>query len=795
MKETNYKNPKLPVRERVQDLMSRMTLSEKVNQLGCELISESTDLSEIKGGIGEIGINFNIDTIPIEMIIEIIRELQQEIINQSPHGIPAIFHCEALSGPLLPQCLNFPAPLSLAATFSPDIVRDMADRIRRQMFAIGIRHAFSPVLDLARDFRWGRTNETYGSDPTLVAEMGCAYVEGLQGTDLTKGVAATAKHFIGYSQPEGGLNTCKNLIDKLDLRESFAKPFEAAIRRSGLKSIMSAVSSMDGMPIFASSRIISDLLRKDLGFNGLLISDYYSTNRMVDHFFVAEDKTEAAILCLKAGLDLECPSRWAFGSVLREAVKRGQIDEGYVDRALERILTLKFELGLFENPYPAPYDTKADDAENELVCEEITRKVITLTKNEGILPLKDKSLRLAVIGPTGNNIRTMFGTYSYPAGVEMLMNLKRNTLEGFANPLHVETWNARFNNLKWNGYFEEICTILADSYPQSKTVYSALKEIFDEVSYTQGYDFSNSEISDFRTAVSAAKAADWVIMTVGGLSGWCKSCTSGENIDVSDISLPGRQHELIERVYSANKNIILVHTDNKPLVDEFAYNNIPAIIEAWLPGIYGAQAIAEVITGKYNPGGRLPVDVPRSTGHMPAYHYQQNGCRMNYPTEISKAISNYRDKPTTLRLPFGFGLSYSTFIYSDFLMKVSKHKDIPVITICVKVINTGATSGDEVIQLYGKDKIASIIRPQQELLGFKRITLVPQESKVVEFTFRLDQFAFINQDGDWVIEKGEFIFFIGRNSMEFIFEEIYKQDETIKIDHRLRGFFAEVQVT
>ena len=795
MKESNYKNSKLPVRDRVQDLINRMTLSEKVNQLGCELISEPTDVTEIKGGIGEVGINYDIVNISVDKIIEHIRKLQQQIINQSPHGIPAIFHCEAISGPLLPQSLNYPAPLSLAATFSPDIVRDMADRIRKQLFASGIRHAFSPVLDLARDFRWGRTNETYGSDPTLVAEMGCAYVEGLQGNDLTKGVAATAKHFLGHSQPEGGLNTCKNLIDKLDLRESFAKPFEAAIRKSGARCVMSAASSMDGIPIFASPRIITDLLRKDLGFEGLLVSDYYSINRMVDHFFVAEDKTEAAILCLKAGLDLETPSRWAFGSVLREAVKSGQIDEGYINRALERMLTLKFELGLFENPYPASDDSSADNADNELVCEEITKKVITLTKNEGILPLKDNSCKIAVIGPTGNNIRTMFGAYSYPAGVEMLLNLARNTPYIDANPLREEAWNALFNRAKWNGFFEEVCTVLENIYPQSKTVYSAIQEIFAEVTYTQGCDISNNEIFDFRAAASAAEAADIVIMTVGGINGWCKYCTSGENIDDSDISLPGRQHELIERVYKANKNIILVHTDNKPLVDEFAYNNIPAIIEAWLPGIYGAQAIADVITGKFNPGGRLPVDVPRSTGHMPAYHYQQNGCRMNHPTEISRIYCSYRDKPISLRLPFGFGLSYSTFIYSDFCIKEYKNDNIPIITFSIEIKNSGKISGDEVVQLYGTDKIASVIRPQQELLGFKRVTLLPNESKKAEFTVRLDQLAFINQEGDWVIEKGEFTFFIGRNSLDILFEQVYKLDETIKIDHRLRGFFAEVQVT
>ena len=793
MDQTDYKNPDLPVSARVKDLLGRMSLNEKVNQLGCELLMGSSDASGITDGIGEIAFGVPDITSPIEKTGEMVRMIQEQVIRQSPHGIPAIFHCEALSGPVMPQCCIFPTSISLGATFSPEDVRDMADRIRKQMLATGVRQALSPVLDLARDFRWGRTNETYGNDPTLVSDMSCAFVEGLQGDDLTKGVAATAKHFLGYSQTEGGLNMTKTLFDKRDLRESFAKPFEAVIRKSNIKSVMNAYSAMDGEPICASTEVLTNLLREDLGFNGLVVSDYMSIPRLVDPFHTAEDMTDAAIQCLEAGLDVECPVRMGYGSNLREAVKSGLIDEKIIDRSVERVLTLKFELGLFEHPYPILLDDAGiDNSENNRRSEEVTKKVITLTKNEGVLPIKNTKLKVAVIGPTGNNVRTLFGSYTFPASIEMGLMMSRNQQGGMAGmPSMEEMEKSLSENTNTDGYFDEVNAIISSLLPQAKTIYSAVGEIFEDATYTQGCYFSDNSATDFGAAVAAAQKADIVFMTAGGKNGWGRHCTSGEGNDTASIGLPGRQHDLVEKVYQANKNMILVHTDNKPLVDEFIYENVPAIIEAWLPGTYGAQAIMEVITGKYNPGGRLPVDVPRSVGQLPAYHYQQNGCRQNVESPNAMVLNGYMDQPTTLRLPFGFGLSYTQFEYSNFKMDTDKDGEIPVVKMRVTVKNIGGMAGDEVVQLYGKDKVASVIRPQQELIGFKRITLDPQESKTVEFTFRLDQLAFINTKGNWVVEKGDFSFFIAPNSRDVICEQVYKQDKTIVIDHSLRGFFAD----
>ena len=799
MKNSDYKDCNLPICDRVKDLMSRMTLNEKINQLGCETIIDDSHLPDFSIGIGHVNLMTTGITATVEQIAQRVIEIQQKIIDNSPHGIPAFFFTEGLSGPqITPDCC-FPTSIGLGAAFSPDDVRNMADRIRRHMLAMGMRLTLSPVLDLGRDFRWGRTNETYGNDPTLVSSLGCSYIEGIQSENLTRGIAATAKHFLGYSQSEGGLNQTKTLVDKIDLRESFAKPFEAAIRESGLKSIMNSYSSIDGIPVCSSKNILTELLRDDLGFGGVVVSDFMSIQRLVSIFHTAENATDAGMQCLKAGLDVELPTSYGYGNNLREAVKSGLIEEEYVDRSVERILTLKLELGLFENSFPIPLENSFHiNFDNNEFCREITRKTITLTKNEGILPIKDTKLKIALIGPTGNNIRAMFGTYSFVGAVESTLFRNRKLMSAKVDTQDLlERFRTDTNDTGVEDDFaDQTNQLLSELFPQTDTMLSAIKEIFHNVTYTSGCSIKDNTNVDFQSAVTAAKNADIVILAVGGINGWVRNyCTSGEGIDTSDIGLPGLQHELAEKVFSVNKRMIVVHTDNKPLVDEFIYDNVPAVIEAWLPGIYGAQAIADVLSGKYNPGGKLNFDVPRSTGHLPAYHYQQNGCRPN--TDLQGSLMNmmgYENQSMSLRLPFGFGLSYTDFKYSNFYMKTNNKNKIPIISVRVTIKNIGQILGDEVVQLYGKDRIASILRPQQELIGFQRITLNPLESKTVEFVFRLDQLAFINQYGDWVIEKGDFSFFIGRNSRDVIYEDIYHQDKTIFVDHIARGFFAKTKI-
>ena len=710
--------------------MSRMSLAEKANQLTCYLAFGSLDTSKVKDGIGEVAFSAMGQPTSAKGIADAIRKAQETIIKQSPNGIPAIFHCEALAGPVVPNAVCYPISIGLGASFEPDDVRDMTVRIRKQMVELGIRQALSPVLDLARDFRWGRTNENYGNDPTLVSAMACAFVEGLQGDDLQKGVAATAKHLLGYSQPEGGLNMSKVVCDKQELREVFAKPFEAVIQKSGIKSVMNAYSAIDGEPLCASKRILTDMLRDDMGFDGLVVADYGSIRHVIDEFHLTDDKTEAAIMCLEAGLDVELPNEDGYGARLVEAVRAGRLDEALINRSVERMLKLKFELGLFENPYPTLQVENFDNADNHRRSLEVTRKTITLTKNDGILPIKDPNTRIAVIGPSGNSVRPYFGTYMYGGGLEMqyqIMNRQGTTMVGVT-----DTTAESFNFLTIRSdkaFFDIVNGMMAQAYPEAKPVFTALGEIFKNATYTRGCAFSDQDDYDFEAAIKAAKEADIVIMAVGGKNGWGKHCTDGEGVDATIVGLHGRQHELIEKVLAVNPRMVVVHLDNKPLIDEWVYEHVPAILEAWIPAVYGGHAIADVISGKYNPGARLSVDVPRSIGQMPIYHYQYNGSRKT--TDSAHAHGGYVNEASTPRLPFGHGLSYTSFKYSDFKLSADNTAEVPVITVSVSIQNTGAVAGDEVAQLYGKDKLASMVRPNQELIGFKRVSLQPGETKTV----------------------------------------------------------------
>jgi beta-glucosidase len=711
----------------------------------------------------------------------------------TPLGIPAIFHCEALSGPLQPGCAAFPSSLSLGASFSPELVEDMAGRTRSQLLNLGIRHALSPVFDLARDFRFGRTNEHYSSDPTLTAAIACAFVKGLQGEDLRKGVAATGKHFIGYSFAEGGLHLARVQTDWRDLRENFAKPFEAAIRTVNLRSVMNAYSEYNGVPICASKELLTDMLRGDLGFQGLVVSDYGSIDKLVELTRTAENSTEAGIQAITAGLDMEFPAPYSFDSGLREAVKEGRLDEGYIDRALERVLILKFELGLFdESEHPFIEINNSDhDKQSALLSE----KSITLTKNEGILPLKDRNTKIALIGPTGNSLLLFNGTYTFSDRFEseMMISLGRNpTMEGIKN----NTGPARIEGNMTQAEAEISAAtdaLIRCEHPGSKTIYEVLKGIFPDTKYTRGCDITGEDESGFEEAFETAGKADVVIMAVGGKNGWNHTCTSGEGIDSLSINLPGRQAALIRHVYSANTTMVIVHTDNKPLIDPWIYEHVPAIIEGWLPGIYGGNALAKVIAGIVNPGGKLPVDVPRDIGQYPVYYYQHRGCRSD---EGSKnEMLNILNVEYISQLPFGYGLSYTSFEYSGGSLSAKTGEDeIPIITVSVTVTNTGKLQGDEVVQLYGVDEIASVVRPQKELIGFKRITLESGKSVQVTFVFRLDQLAFINLQNKWVVEKGVFSFFIGKDANTSVYTTTYCQEKTILIDHTKRGFYADAKL-
>lgn len=787
MRKYPFQDSDLPVEERVKDLMGRMSLEQKTQQLTCSMVMGMPDPQNFQNGIGETIIFAG--PLPAKDTAALLRSVQDTIMAQTEFRIPAIVHAEALSGPMVSECAVFPTSISLGAAFSPELVKDMGDRIRRQMVNLGIRQALSPVLDLVRDFRWGRTSEDYGSDPTLVSEMACAYVEGIQGEDLREGVAATAKHFIGYSMTEGGLNGTRTQTDWRDIRENFAKPFEAAIRKANLKSVMNSYSEYDGELICGSKRILTDLLRDDLGFDGIVVSDYTSIENIVEKCPIEENAVDAGVHCLKAGLDVELPNPYGYGAVLAEAVRSGKIEESIVDCSVARMLKLKFELGLFEKPY-GEY-VEMDNQENDEQSARVSEKVMTLTKNNGILPLKDRDTRIAVIGPTGNNLIMLNGSYSYPANDEMFMAIMSSGSVGMEG-VDIEGDTFVVSEEKTNqlpDFASAVDQNIRKQHKGVKTIFEALKDIYPNTSYTEGCHVIKPD-SNFEEAIALAKEADVVVMAVGGKIGMMVECTAGEGRDNVDITLPGLQAELVKKVFEVNSNMIVVHTDNKPLVDSFIYENVPAILEGWLPGIYGGNAIANTIAGLNNPGGKLPVDVPRHMGQTPVYFYQHTGCRCD---EGLRSINpdGYGTMTCAAQLPFGYGLSYSEFAYENGEMKVDSADGIPEITISIDVKNISDIDGDEVVELYGTDKVASIIRPQKELIGFRRVSLKAGETKRVSIRFRLDQMAFINIDKEWVVEKGSFHFYIGKGCNDAVYEVDYVQPETLKIDYTRRGFFGE----
>ena len=503
-------------RQRAAALLKELSLEEKVRQLGCTmLVSEDTDLTakDLSGGIGEIAL-LDICEEP-EALAARLRDVQQYVMEHSPHRIPALFHCEALGGPVVPHTVLYPNSIGLGATFDTALVHDMANTIRTQMRAMGILHALSPVLDVAKDLRWGRVNETYGGDPTLSAAMSCAFVQGLQGDDLSTGVAATAKHFLGYSQTVGGLNLTRTQADARELREVFAKPFEAAIRKAGIRTVMNSYSELEGRPVCASRKLLTDLLRSELSFDGLVVSDYRSVQRLLDDILAtADDITDAALQCLTAGLDMELPDRLGYADGMTHAFAEGKVDISYLDRAVLRVLTLKFELGLFDEPYPQWQQYHAAAFASTAAAEQrATRESIVLTKNEGnTLPLTDRSIKLAVIGPGASSLRLLYGGYTQPSMLEMFQVVQDSSAmagvgdKSTAKPVRKYDLAATDREIH-------------KSRPEAKTIFEALQELYPNCTYTQGCDYLDPTQTDFAAALAAAESADAVILCLSGKNG------------------------------------------------------------------------------------------------------------------------------------------------------------------------------------------------------------------------------------------------------------------------------------
>lgn len=798
--------------KRVDQLLNEMSLEEKVNQMSCRLFiggMGSAEAKHIDCGTGEIGILGSGQS--LTDLAQKITDIQQYVMEHSPHHIPALFHCEGVQGIVLSGTVQYPAAIAQGATFEPRLTEKMADEIRKDMKTLGLRHVLSPLFDVVRDFRWGRVNETYGGDPVLVAQMGSAFVRGVQGSDLSEGIAATAKHFLGYAYTEGGMNMTKVLADEYELREVFAMPFEAAIHEAEIATVMNAYSEINGRPVAASKAILTDLLRKDLGFDGIVVSDYSSLIKLVTRYHIAETAQEAGILALNAGIDLETPAPYGYVDCMIKAIEEGKVDISDIDRCVRRILLLKYRLGLFDHPYPDMHTVKQGliDQERENTSLTIARKAMVLTKNDGLLPLLDKKTRLAVIGPCAHSLRHLYGSYSNVANKEMLLG-QVIAMEGVSDTLNVEDRFSELTGIHLKDHqklsmdrnattalslkFEDNEAVngwLRKEYPGAKDIYTALNELYEDTIFAEGCGITDPDESGFAEAEKAAANADAVVLCLGGKNGWGLYCTSGEGVDRVNYGLMDVQEKLLKRIYEVNPNIVLVHVDCVPLVNSFAYSHVPAIIEAWLPGGSGGTAVAETISGKNNPGGRLPFDVPLETGIGPVCHYQHNGTGMGVLLPDVINPQGYVDVDANPVLPFGWGLSYTHFQYSD--ISLTRKQDNPnKFTMSITVKNTGELAGDDVVMLFGKDTVASMIRPRQVTIGFKRLSLQSGEQKTVDFTFDMNIMAMMNIDREWLVEKGEFRFFFGTDSMHHFEPISVILDKDIMVDPNKRCFYADV---
>lgn len=751
-----YLNPNQPIEVRVKDLLCRMTLEEKVAQLGSiwapDLIEKGRFSKEkarelLKYGIGQISrISGGFKVSPKEAA-EITNQIQSFLLKETRLGIPAIIHEECLSGFMAPYATIFPQAIGLASTWNPELIHKIASRIRVQMRTVGAHQGLSPVLDIARDPRWGRTEETFGEDPYLVARMASAYVKGLQGDDLRNGVIATPKHFVAHGFPEGGRNLAPAHLSPREMREIFLFPFEVAIKEAIALSIMNAYHEIDGIPCASSKHLLTDILREEWDFDGFVVSDYSSIRMLQSFHHVAAGAEEAAVLAIQAGIDVELPRSDCYGMPLIRALKKGKITEKVIDEAVFRVLKAKFKLGIFEKPY---IDIKSipenlDSLEDRLLSYQAARESIVLLKNDGILPIPKDLNTIALIGPNAASKRNLLGDYSYAAhlGLDKPSVHVVSILEGIRTKLPEKT----------------------------------------RILYSKGCEVSNESKKEFEEALQIAKKSDVIVAVLGERSGLSSKDITGEGRDRSLIRLPQPQELLLKSLTEIGKPLVVVLVNGRPLSLGPMLEKCSAILEAWFPGEEGGNAVADILFGDYNPSGKLPISFPSHSGQIPIYYNRKRSSFRKYVDADSKPI-----------FPFGHGLSYTHFSYQDLKIEPQKVDSSGSLTVTLKIKNTGKISGEEVVQLYVRDEVASVSRPIIELKGFKKINLKPGEEKKVRFRLYTDQLSFYDRKMKLVIEPGRYTVTIGSSSEDIRLKGFFTIGGSTRIIKSRKVFFSNVTV-
>ena len=747
-----------PFHSKIEALLKSMTLDEKVAQLSCVNfddffvdrntgyltgeIDEKRFARSLAQGIGQIARVGTNRQYGAARIAELSNLLQRYLIKETRLGIPAIIHEECLAGYWTRDAVTFPQAIGLASTWNPALVEKVGQVIGSQVRAAGGHMGLAPVLDVTRDQRWGRTEETYGEDPFLVAQIGMGYIRGVQGQDLAKGgVMATVKHIVGHGAPQGGRNWAESHLGPKELREVHLFPVEAAVRGSGVHAVMSAYHDIDGVPCSGSQELLTGILRDSWGFEGLVVSDYNSVRIMHEVHGVAANFQDAGVMALKAGLDQELADITCYGPVLAEAVRKGLVKEDLVDRSVRRVLHYKFALGLFDNAYVDPVQTAAvfDHASHYPLALQAARESLVLLKNTGILPLSDTIPSIAVIGPQANTYENMYGNYTTTC------HFPQETPD---KPTVGSVW-AALQRLVGPGVKVRCVKGCELTEVGTKgTIHPDAARVQPDAKVTEQVRKSDDS---FAEAVALASASDVAIVLVGEQSGWRPHSTSGEGFDRTELTLPGRQELLVQAVCDTGTPVIVVLINGHTVVSPALVDRCAAVIEAWLPGEAGGQAIAEVLFGRYNPGGKMPITVPKHVGQIPLYG----------SGKPSSALMQYVDMDNLPLFPFGHGLSYTTFTYDDLSVFPESVAVSGEVTIACRVTNTGKIAGDEVVQVYLRDEVASVTRPVKALAAFQRLTLKPGEAKRLTMRIPVEQCAMYNRELQQVVEPGVIRVFVG----------------------------------
>lgn len=735
-----WRDPSLSAAARVDDLLSRMTLQEKTAQLYGVWVGAATDGDGvaphqhdmatdrtadewdelITHGLGQLTRSFGTAPVDPALGAQALASAQRRIAGAGRFGIPAVAHEECLAGFTAWRATAYPVPLAWGATFDPPLVEEMARRIGRDLRSAGVHQGLAPVLDVVRDPRWGRVEETIGEDPYLTGTIGTAYVRGLE----SAGVIATLKHFAGYASSAGARNLAPVRAGVRELADVTLPPFEMALREGGARSVMAAYNETDGVPASADPGLLTELLRSEWGFTGTVVADYFGIGFLQTLHRVAGSPAQAAHAALAAGIDVELPTVNCYGTPLVDAVRAGEVPEELVDRAARRVLLQKCELGLLDEdwtPGPATSHIDLDSPGNRALARRVAEESVVLLDNpDGVLPLPPDA-RVAVVGPRAADALAMLGCYSFPSHVlthhpEVPMGIEIPTL------------------------LEALRTELPDA----------------KVTFAEGCGVTDPDTAGFEEAVARVSEADVCLAVLGDRAGLFGRGTSGEGCDVTDLRLPGVQAELLDALVATGVPVVLVLLTGRPYALGRWAGRLGAVVQAFFPGEEGGPAVAGALSGRVNPSGRLPVSVPRDPGGQPWTYLQP-------PLGLAGEVSNLDPTP---QYAFGHGRSYTTFTWDDFQGTASEIPTDGTYDLSLAVRNTGARTGADVIQLYLHDPVASVTRPDVRLIGYQRVELEPGEARRVTFHFHTDLSSFTDRSGRRVVEPGELELRVGASSAD-----------------------------